>query len=145
VTAIPPIHREVLVDADPATAFEIFTAQIGHWWPLGDHGVYGADATVAFVDGQIVESSATGETNVWGTVTRWETAVAVAFTWHPGQAAERASRVEVSFAPADAQTLVTLEHTGWEDAYDDPQAARDEYEQGWPHVLDQYRRTAVRA
>lgn len=30
----PPIRREVLVDAGPEAAFEIFTAGLGRWWPL---------------------------------------------------------------------------------------------------------------
>ena len=75
---------------------------------------------------------------MWGTVTRWEPPTAVAFTWHPGQPAERASHVEVTFAAADGQTLVTLEHAGWE-VFADPAAARAEYDQGWPVVLDRYR------
>jgi hypothetical protein len=48
VSTIPPVRREILVDADPQTAFEVFTAQIGRWWPLAELSVYGADATVAF-------------------------------------------------------------------------------------------------
>jgi hypothetical protein len=34
VSTVPPIRREILVDADPAVAFEVFTAGIGRWWPL---------------------------------------------------------------------------------------------------------------
>jgi hypothetical protein len=138
VSSIPPIRRQILVDADQATAFAVFTARIGHWWPLASHSVHGAGGTVAFAGGQIVEASAGGQPAVWGTVTRWEPAVAVAFTWHPGRAADRATSVEVTFAAADGQTLVTLTHTGWE-AYADPAAARAEYEQGWPVVLGHYR------
>jgi uncharacterized protein YciI len=141
VSTVPPVRREILVDADPQTAFEVFTARIGRWWPLEEHGVYGASATVAFEDGRLVERSADGQAAVWGVVTRWEPPTAVAFSWHPGQSAERASRVEVTFAAADARTLVTLEHAGWE-AFADPAAARAEYDQGWPAVLDGYREYA---
>jgi uncharacterized protein YciI len=75
---------------------------------------------------------------VWGTVTRWDPPEAVAFSWHPGYSADRASRVEVTFAAAGSgQTLVTLTHTGWE-AFADPAAARAEYDQGWPFVLERY-------
>jgi hypothetical protein len=95
VSTVPPIRREILVDADPAAAFEMFTAGLGRWWPLEELSVYGKGATVAFADGQIVERSADGEAAVWGTVTRWEPPVAVAFTWHPAQPADRASHVEV--------------------------------------------------
>ena len=148
MSTVPPVRREIIVDADPAAAFEVFTAALGQWWPLDELSVYGKGATVAFADGRIVERSADGEAAVWGTVTRWEPAAAVAFTWHPGQPAERASRVLVTFAPvpgpagagptAAGQTLVRLEHTGW-DAFADPAAARAEYDHGWPLVLDRYR------
>jgi uncharacterized protein YciI len=76
-----------------------------------------------------------------GQVTRWEPSAAVAFTWHPGYAAERASAVEVTFAPSGEQTLVTLTHSGWE-AFADPAAARAEYDQGWPAVLGAFQSAA---
>ena len=137
MSTVPPIRREILVDADPAAAFEVFTDGLGQWWPLDELSVHGKGATVAFDDGQIVERSSEGEAAVWGTVTRWEPPGAVAFTWHPGRPAERASHVEVTFAAEGARTLVRLEHAGW-DAFDDPAAARAEYEHGWPLVLDRY-------
>jgi hypothetical protein len=40
VSAVPPLRREILVDADPATAFEVFTARIGQWWPLAELSVW---------------------------------------------------------------------------------------------------------
>jgi hypothetical protein len=115
----------------------VFTAGIGRWWPVAELSVHGAGGTVAFAGGQIVEQSAAGQRAVWGTVTRWEPPAAVAFTWHPGQAPERQSHVEVTFAKAGTQTLVMLVHTGW-DAFADPAAARAEYDHGWPIVLGRY-------
>jgi len=141
VSTVPPVRREVLVDADPQTAFEVFTARIGRWWPLAELSVYGAGATVAFDDGQIVERGPDGATSLWGTVTRWEPPGTLAFSWHPGRPPERASHVEITFAAAAGQTLVTLKHTGWE-VFADPAAARAEYDQGWPMVLDRYREHA---
>jgi hypothetical protein len=41
------------------------------------------------------------------------------------------------FAAIGEQTLVTLIHSGWE-TFDDPAAARAEYDQGWPMVLTRY-------
>ena len=137
MSTVPPIRREALVDADPATAFEVFTERLGAWWPLAELSVYGADATVGFTDGQIIERSADGHAAVWGTVTRWEPPAAVAFSWHPGRSAERASHVQITFAAAASQTLVTVEHSGWE-ALEDPAAARAEYDHGWPMVLGRY-------
>lgn len=133
----PPLRREILVEAGPDAAFEIFTARLGRWWPLAaGFGVY-LDGTVAFAGGRIIERSADGRQAVWGTVTRWDPPEAVAFTWHPGRDAGQASQVEVTFTAAGAQTLVSLTHSGWE-IFDDPAAARAEYDQGWAPVLGQY-------
>lgn len=135
---VPPIRREILVDADPATAFAVFTERISQWWPLEDLSVYGPGGTVGFADGQIVEQSASGDAAVWGTVYLWEPGAALAFSWHPGGPPDQATHVEVTFTQADAQTLVTLTHTGWE-RFADPAETRAEYEQGWPVVLGTYR------
>ena len=137
MTSIPPIHRETVVEASPEIAFAVFTERIGSWWPLADLSVF-HDGTVAFVDGRIVETSAAGGTTVWGTVTEWVPPDRLAFTWHPGGVADRASVVGVRFAAVGARTLVTLEHRGWEH-YPDPETARLEYGQGWPQVLAGYR------
>jgi uncharacterized protein YndB with AHSA1/START domain len=138
VTEVPPIRLEVVVDLVPDAAFELFTAGIGDWWPVAELSVFGADAEVAFSDGQIVES-ADGQTSVWGSVTEWEPGTRVSFTWHPGRAVDNASLVSVSFTAREAgQTLVVLDHSGWE-GFNDPTAARHEYEQGWPGVLGLYR------
>jgi uncharacterized protein YciI len=134
MTPLPPIHREMLVDAEPEKAFEVFTARIGDWWPLASHSVHGERATVSFEDGELVERSPAGETSVWATVTRWEPPAVLALSWYPGHPGQRITEVTVSFAAAGEQTLVTLEHSGWE-VYADPAAARDEYSNGWPAVL----------
>ena len=139
---VPPLRREILVDADRALAFDVFTQRIGAWWPLGEHSVHGAGGTVVFdrpgVGGRIVESMAGADDAVWGSVTRWAPDEMLAFTWHPGQGPERASRVTVTFEDQDGKTLVRLEHSGWEVFGEQAQAARDEYGHGWPVVLDQY-------
>lgn len=143
MSTVPPIRREVLVDAGTETAFDVFTAGIGRWWPVSGHSVHGAGGTVTFTRGQLVEQSAAGQQAVWGTVTRWEPPAAVAFTWHPGRTADRPSYVEVTFTEAGPQTLVTLVHSGWE-VYADPAAMRAEYDHGWPIVLSHYQEQAGR-
>jgi len=135
---VPPIRREIVVDADPDTAFEAFTAGIGRWWPVAELSVHGAESTVEFAGGQIVERSASGQTAIWGAVTSWNPPAMLAFTWHPGQGPDRASQVRVTFTELGEKTRVLLEHSGWE-ILDDPAAARAEYDEGWPHVLDCYR------
>lgn len=137
MTELTPIRREIVVDAGVEIAFEVFTDRIGSWWPLAGFSVYGEGSSVAFRDGAIVETAPDQPDTVWGTVTRWEPPTSVAFTWHPGRDSGSASRVSVDFVPRGQQTMVSLEHAGWE-TFADPAAARAEYERGWPMVLEPY-------
>ena len=50
MSTVPPIRREILVDADPAVAFEVFTTGIGQWWPVEEHSVHGKGGAVATED-----------------------------------------------------------------------------------------------
>jgi uncharacterized protein YciI/uncharacterized protein YndB with AHSA1/START domain len=134
---LPPIHREILVDAPPGVAFALFTSKIGDWWPLDGLSVFGAGATVAFEDGALVERSPDGQAAEWGQVTSWLPPGEFSMTWHPGRDTLAASQVTVTFRAAGDQTLVVLEHAGW-DVFADPAAARAEYEHGWPEVLRLY-------
>jgi len=134
---LPPIHREILVDAPPDVAFALFTSKIGDWWPVAELSVFGAGATVAFEDGALVERSPDGQAAEWGQVTSWLPPGEFSMTWHPGRDSLAASQVTVTFRAAGEQTLVVLEHTGW-DVFADPGAARTEYEHGWPEVLRLY-------
>ena len=97
MSTVPPIRREILVDADPANAFEVFTDNIGRWWPVTEFSVFGAGGTVTLANQEIVERSADGHSALWGTITRWEPPVAVAFTWHPGGPSDQSGHVEVTF------------------------------------------------
>jgi uncharacterized protein YndB with AHSA1/START domain len=102
------LHREVLVDAPPHVAFEVFTKRFGAWWPLEQSSVHGAGAAVAFVDDEIVKTGPGGERSVWGEVTTWEPPETLRITWHPGRARDRATTVEVTFTGLDDQTLASL-------------------------------------
>ena len=139
---LPPIHREILVDAPPDAAFALFTSKIGDWWPLAELSVFGAGATVGFEDGALVERSPDGQSAEWGQVTSWLPPGEFSMTWHPGRDTLVASQVTVTFRAAGDQTLVVLEHAGW-DVFADPAAARAEYEHGWPEVLRLYQAFAA--
>jgi hypothetical protein len=133
VSNLPAFHHEVVVDTAAMRAFEVFT-DLGTWWPLAVRSVLGAEGTVGFVRGRLVEQAVDGRCAVWGTVTRWAPGETLALTWHPGRSPEKAARLEVSFVPEGPQTLLTLEQAGWE-GYDDPAGARDDYDRGWPRML----------
>jgi uncharacterized protein YndB with AHSA1/START domain/uncharacterized protein YciI len=138
MTELPPIRRQVVVPGSTAAAFEVFTSEIGRWWPLVELSVYGEGATVGFREGRLVEQGPDGAESVWGTVLDWEPDQLLRLSWHPGADPAKATEVEVRFAEVtDDQTLVTLEHRGWQ-RLADPAAARAEYDQGWPQVLADY-------
>src|SRR6266511_4241855 len=143
VAQLPPIRRQVVVPSSVEVAFDVFTEEIALWWPLEDHSVYGKGGDVAFRDGRLVERAADGDGEaVWGTVLDWQPPHRLRLTWHPGAGADRASEVEVRFAAiTDDQTLVTLEHSGWE-RLPNPGDAREEYGRGWPAVIGSYARRA---
>jgi uncharacterized protein YndB with AHSA1/START domain len=135
--SVAPIHREILVDAGPDTAFELFTRHIGAWWPLGDFSLFGPSASVSFEEGGLLmERGPDGVSACWGEVIKWDPPAAVSFTWHPGNP-DFSSSVTVTFEARAEKTLVTLTHEGWE-AFADPEAARAQYDKGWPVVLDHY-------
>src|SRR5262249_39480017 len=134
LTRVSPLRREIVVAASPELAFRVFVERIGQWWPLAEHGVYGAGGSVAFVGDDLVEVSPDGERSVWGTVTVRRPGDKLAFTWHPGREPEQATRVTVTFRPSGERTLVALVHEGWE-VYAEPAAMRANYGEGWPVVL----------
>jgi uncharacterized protein YndB with AHSA1/START domain len=142
MTEIPPIRREVVVELDAEQAFELFTARIGEWWPMGRLSVFGDGSSVAFQGGELVEAH--GEQRAqWGRVIEWIPGERVSFSWHPGAPEEKpASRVSVVFRAKTDGTRVILEHSGW-GAYTDPDGRRREYDQGWPMVLELYAQAAA--
>lgn len=134
-----PIRRQIVVAADPDLAYQVFTEEIGAWWPLAEYSVHGADADVAFRDGVIVETGPDGSEAAWGTVLATDPPHGLSFTWHPGRDPLTPTQVSVTFAAlAEGQTLVTLEHSGWH-VLADPEKSRTGYRQGWPIVLGSYR------
>jgi uncharacterized protein YndB with AHSA1/START domain len=139
---IAPVVVEVEVPLDPQAAFALFTEQVGTWWPLETHSVFGRDAVdvrfPACADGPIVEVSSAGEESTWGTVQQFDPPALVRFTWHPGRLPDTAQEVEVAFTPTSRGTAVRLVHTGWEAAGGRAAEIRDDYATGWVGVLDRF-------
>jgi uncharacterized protein YndB with AHSA1/START domain len=139
---VPPVLRSAQVARPLEETFEVFTRQIGAWWPLPTHGMFTADAGgLGFEDGLLVERAVDGRTSVWGEVLAWDPPHRVVITWHPGQEAADASEVEVRFAASDGGgTRVELEHRGWERFGDSAMRRRHGYvgPGAWGHVLDHF-------
>lgn len=138
---IPPVLRTVTVNTTPSEAFRVFTEEIGVWWPLSTHSVFGDTANgVRFDDGRLVELAADGRRTIWGEVTVWEPPQRLAFTWHPGSDAVPASRVHITFTSDGTATRVELQHDGWEAFGRDGRDRRRRYNgpRAWGYVLDYF-------
>lgn len=140
-TLIPPVVKSIVVARTQADAFRLYTQDLGRWWPSHTHSL-GEDkvATVimeARVGGRIFERWHDGTEKLWGTVLAWEAPNRVVHTWHVSTDPDRASEVELRFAPLGAsRTRVTLEHRHWEQMMGPAaQGARDGYNQGWEGVF----------
>jgi uncharacterized protein YndB with AHSA1/START domain len=147
VTATETIHKEILVEASPDTAFRVFTEAIAEWWPLDKYGIFHEDAETVILEsevgGRVVEKAKDGRESLWGEVLDFEVASRVRFTWHPGRDAnDEPTEVEVTFRADNGGTLVVLEHRGWENLRDELRAGRVGYDQGWLGVLEAYRQAA---
>lgn len=146
----PPVVKTVSVPLSPEAAFELFTARLGDWWPVETHSVAaGAGGVSQSVElgagpgGQIVETTPDGQSHVWGTIAEWDPGTALAFSWHPGRTASEATEVRVTFEPdGNGGSNVTLTHTGWEVLGARAETVRDNYDQGWVPVLQQYSEAA---
>jgi uncharacterized protein YndB with AHSA1/START domain len=132
---IAPIRREITVPATAERAFALFIDNIGDWWPLHTHGVFG-DGTVALEGELLVERSGERE-SVWAEVSEWDPPRTLSLRWHPGGTPENATLVTVTFERDASATRVTLVHTGWETITNGAEHARD-YDTGWIGVLDRF-------
>lgn len=120
--------------ADPATAFEVFTAGIDTWWNPDHHIIGGTFRTMGvepFVGGRLWDENTEGQTCTWGRVLTWEPPATFAFSWLIGPdwaipaADAPASRVTVTFTPEGGGTRVDLVH-----------GQLDAHGEGWPSVRD---------
>ena len=71
-TTLAPVIRAAWVQRTPSDAFAIFTDEIGAWWPLPTHGLFGSDAGgLGFRDGLLIEHATDGRETTWGEIPAW--------------------------------------------------------------------------
>lgn len=143
-TVIEPVHKALVVDCSPERAFEVFTREIGTWWPLGSYSIGGDKITeVVFeeqVGGRIYERHSDGGEGEWGRVLAWDPPGRFAMSWYPGHDSSQATELEVSFRADGNGTRVDLVHRGWEILAERAQESRNGYDSGWGDVLSYYTR-----
>jgi uncharacterized protein YndB with AHSA1/START domain len=144
---IAPVRKSVVVNADAATAFEIFTADIDRWWPKS-HDI-GASPIVQsifepFVGGRWYTKCEDGSEVSVGRVRVWEPGQRVVFSWDINSNWKPdltvSSEVEVSFiAEAAEVTRVNVEHRHFEALGEaGGNKMRNDVDNGWPGLLDLY-------
>jgi hypothetical protein len=143
-TAIEPVHKTLVVNVGPERAFEVFTREIGTWWPLGTHSIGETEIVeVVFeerVGGRVFERHTDGTEADWGTVLSWDPPVSFSMTWSPGSDPAKATELSVRFAAESEGTRVDLEHRGWEILAERAHQSRNSYDGGWETVLGHYTR-----
>jgi uncharacterized protein YndB with AHSA1/START domain len=143
------IRKSITVRVPVETAFRVFTAELGSWWPLASKSVSLEDAETVVVEpgvgGSVYERARSGEQHTWGEVLVWDPPARFAFSWHPGRAADTSQEVEVRFAAVDGETRVELAHRGWERLVGSGEAIPDHFDSGWDEALASYIRLAERS
>jgi uncharacterized protein YndB with AHSA1/START domain len=146
-TPVQPIRQTVALRSDPERAFDLFTEQMGTWWPLDAYSravaeLEGEDVEVARLEfearlgGRILEHLSDGRILPWAEVVAWHPPHSVLMAWRPHSQPEPPTEVEVTFTPREGGTLVELEHRGWELLSEGfRQALYEIYARGWITTL----------
>ncbi|MGZ5268038.1 MAG: SRPBCC family protein [Caldimonas sp.] len=149
------VRKTAQVRAPQATAFEVFTARIGTWWPMPTHHIGSADCAAVVIEprvgGRWYERGVDGSECDWGRVLVWEAPSRVALAWQLNArwAFDPAlhTEVEVRFIALDGETTrVELEHRGLEAFGPAAESMRDTLgaANGWNGMLDHYAEVAGR-
>jgi uncharacterized protein YndB with AHSA1/START domain len=143
------VEKSVTVSVPVERAFEVFTAEIGTWWPLRTHAVDTERSETVVMEGRVggrlYERTPSGEEHVWGTLLAWEPPNRIVYSWHPGRGEETAQEVEITFSPEGDGTRVDIRHYGWEKLGDRLEETIASYNEGWDKVIAVYARAAERS
>jgi uncharacterized protein YndB with AHSA1/START domain len=149
---IAPVRKRVVVNVDPALAFEIFTGGIDRWWPKS-HSMGGAPFRTAriepFEGGRWYAEREDGTDFCIAHVRVWEPGRRVVFRWEITAGWKRdaanPSELEVNFIADGDATRVELEHRDFDRVGQDAgEQFRSDVERGWPGLLDIYRAEVIR-
>jgi uncharacterized protein YndB with AHSA1/START domain len=116
------VRVTTVVAVDPATAFSIFTRDIGAWWKPRGQQLFreGRIGTMRFEpgpNGRLLEVYDDGPEEFFeiGRILEWIPGAKLAFEWRQaGFGAREITRVDIQFEALEGGTRITLEHRGWE-------------------------------
>lgn len=114
------VRKTIFVKATPQRAFDVFTKEMGSWWPLASHHVGKVDAKGIVIEprvgGNVSEVGIDESTCTWGHVLEWAPPRRFAFSWELDATFKidpsMDTRVEVTFAAENDGTRVELVHRG---------------------------------
>jgi uncharacterized protein YndB with AHSA1/START domain len=142
-----PIRQTVTVRCPPERAFELFTEQMGTWWPLDSYSravseFEHEDVEVTALEfqpglgGSVLEHMSDGRVLPWAEVIAWHPPHRVVMAWRPHSRPEPPTEVEVTFTGQGGGTLVHVEHRGWERLSEEfREGLYDTYARGWVTTL----------
>jgi uncharacterized protein YndB with AHSA1/START domain len=149
---IAPVRKSVVVKADPARAFEVFTAGIDRWWPKS-HGIGAGPVKRSVIEprvgGRWYAEYEDGSAISNGHVRAWEPPGRVVFSWEISAEwkpdASVASEVEVRFiAEGPGLTRVEIEHRDFEQLGEEGgEKMRKGVDGGWPGLLQLFAQCVV--
>ena len=150
-----PVEVSIVVDVPIGKAFDVFTRDIGSWWPADHHILQSELAEMVFeprVGGQIIDRGIDGSECRWAHVLAYDPPNRLVISWditvdwQVETERARSSEVEIVFAAVDShRTQVDLEHRhierhgdGWEQMHG--AVGSDE---GWLIGIDRFARRAT--
>lgn len=112
------VKKSLYVDAAPARAFDVFTRQLGAWWPLATHKIGRVAAKDAIIEprvgGRWYERGVDGSECTWGRVLAFDAPSRIVLSWEIDADwkadATIQTEVEVRFTAEGSGTRVELEH-----------------------------------
>ena len=113
------VRKVINVQAPQELAWQVFTVQMGTWWPLAVYKIGEANAVDAIIEprvgGRWYERGEDGSTCDWGRVLVWEPSSRLVLSWSINADFQYdpalQTEIEVRFIPEkDGSTRVELEH-----------------------------------
>lgn len=144
------LRKNLHLPVPPETAFELFTAAIGTWWPLELHSLSASEGRAPLglsmerrPGGRLLERRHDGSVADWATLTDWQPPGRLAMDWYVGRARANATAITVLFEAGDPEsTRLTLIHGGFERLGPAGEAAAANYDECWDLVLGERFRQA---
>jgi uncharacterized protein YndB with AHSA1/START domain len=148
---IAPVKCSVEVKGPSARAFELFTRNMGVWWPRGKTPARNPHVDLIIEpqqDGRWFERDADGTETLWGKVIAWEPPRRLTLGWQLNHQfrfdAALLTEVEILFEELPGGvTRVSLEHRNLERLGADAEKLAGKIRSGWPERIGNYSQYAA--